>query len=381
VRSQAIGRAQIEAGLDPHFVTAPGFPKTGASVLDHVDHVPYHRLSPGVRVRPADVLIDSYARSAADLVETLRPSVLHAATGFVNAVAALSLRQVFDIPVVYEVRGFLEDSWVAANSWADPGSDRYQWRRQAEVECVLSADAVVTLAETMKREIESWGVPGEKIRVVPNAVDLDRFRPAARNQSVADSLGIGADEVTVGYISSLSAYEGLEYLIEAISILAERGIRVRGVLVGDGAERQPLQDRAAELGVTERVTFVGAVPHEGIVDYYSLIDVFVVPRTTDRVARLVTPLKPYEAMAMGKPVVASDVPALKEMVIDGETGLLFIPEDAADLAVKIELVIADGDLAEHLGRSARRWVEVNRSWGGVAAAYAEVYREIGAGGL
>jgi glycosyltransferase involved in cell wall biosynthesis len=376
VRSQAIGRAQIDAGLDPHFVTAPGFPKTGESVLDHVEDVPYHRLSPGVEVRPADVLIESYARSAADLVETLRPSVLHAATGFPNAVAALSLREVYDIPVVYEVRGFLEDSWVAANSWADPESDRYRWRRQAEVECMQAADSVVTLAETMKAEIERWGVPGEKIWVVPNAVDVDRFRPGPRTQTLANSLGIGADEVTVGYISSLSAYEGLEYLIEAIALLLERGHQVRGVLVGDGPERASLEKRAMELGVVGRIVFTGSVPQSDVIDYYRLLDVFVSPRTATRVAQLVTPLKLYEAMAMEIAVIASATPALKEMVVDDETGLCALPEDTRDLADKIEILMTDPKLRVRLGRAARRWVMENRTWERNGLTYIEIYRDI-----
>jgi glycosyltransferase involved in cell wall biosynthesis len=94
------------------------------------------------------------------------------------------------------------------------------------------------------------------------------------------------------------------------------------------------------------------------------------------VAQLVTPLKPYEAMAMGKPVVASDVPALNEMVIDSETGLLFRPEDADDLTEKIAMVSIDRDLAQRLGTRARLWVAENRSWSGVAALYVAIYEEL-----
>ena len=104
-----------------------------------------------------------------------------------------------------------------------------------------------------------------------------------------------------------------------------------------------------------------------------LIDVFVVPRTTDRVSRLVTPLKPLEAMAMEIPVVVSDLPPLREMVIDGETGLVFDPGDASALAGSISVLIEDDAISARLGESARRWVVEQRSWSRIAHLYSELY--------
>jgi glycosyltransferase involved in cell wall biosynthesis len=377
IRSQSIGQAQMEIGLEPHFVTKAGFPEyEAAPALEVVDGVPYHRLAPGIGRIPEDRRIELYADLARQVVEDVRPSVLHPATGFPNAVAALSLREVFGIPVVYEVRGFLEDSWVASNVWASDVSDRYRWRRQAEVDCMHAADAIVTLAETMKAEIMSWGISGTKIHVVPNAVDVNRFRPRPRNHALAEAIGIRSDGSTVGYISTMSPYEGVDCLIEAISVLRKRGRRVQGLLVGDGPERAALEVRARELDVAEHVVFAGAVPPDQILDYYSLIDVFVVPRTTDRVARLVTPLKPFEAMAMEIPTVVSDVPALREMVIDGETGLLFRPEDPVDLADKITQMTGDDGPRDRMLLLARRWVAENRSWERSARAYDRIYESV-----
>ncbi len=253
------------------------------------------------------------------------------------------------------------------------------WRRQAEIDCMQAADAVVTLAETMKAEIVSWGIPGEKIHVVPNAVDADRFRPRPRDRALAGAIGLDSDVVTIGYVSTLSPYEGVDCLIEAIAVLRKRGRRVQGLVVGDGPERAALETRALELDLATHVVFAGAVPPDRILDYYGLIDVFVVPRTTDRVSRLVTPLKPLEAMAMEIPVVVSDLPPLREMVIDGETGLVFDAGDASALAGSSDIAGFDRDFVDRLITRARQWVAQNRSWSGAAATYAGIYRRIRVG--
>ncbi len=140
-----------------------------------------------------------------------------------------------------------------------------------------------------------------------------RPRPA---RSPPSRRGSGsADEPVVGYISSFTGYEGIRYLIAAAAELRRRGRRVRCLLVGDGEDRSALEAAAVAAGVDDgTVIFTGRVPHDRILDYYRLIDVFVVPRTNDRVSQLVTPLKPYEAMAMERALVVSGVGALLEIV-------------------------------------------------------------------
>jgi glycosyltransferase involved in cell wall biosynthesis len=126
------------------------------------------------------------------------------------------------------------------------------------------------------------------------------------------------------------------------------------------------------------VIFTGRIPHDRVLDYYRLIDVFVVPRTNDRVSQLVTPLKPYEAMAAGRAVVVSGVPALREMVVEGVTGLVFPPEDADALARVVKPLIEDTERRNALGASAREWVSRNRTWEANGVRYRELYRSLGA---
>ncbi len=153
------------------------------------------------------------------------------------------------------------------------------------------------------------------------------------------------------------AYEGIAYLIEATRLLRDRGRRVRLLLVGDGEERGVLEELAGALGLLDdgTVRFTGRVPHGDIAAYYSVIDVFVVPRTNDRVSQLVTPLKPYEAMAMERCLVVSGVSALLEIVRDGETGASFGAQDPASSPRRGAAPRHPAERAL-LGANARAWV-------------------------
>ena len=175
------------------------------------------------------------------------------------------------------------------------------------------AAGIVTLSETMREDILArGGISPEVVTVVPNAVDIAGFTPGPRDEALAQTLGIEPDETVIGYISSFTSYEGIVYLIEAAALLRERGRKVRLLLVGDGEDRANLEAAAERTGLAADggVIFTGRVPHREIARYYRTIDVFVVPRTNDRVSQLVTPLKPYEAMAMEKALVVSAVGAL-----------------------------------------------------------------------
>jgi glycosyltransferase involved in cell wall biosynthesis len=398
VRTQSIALSQRDVGLEPHLATRAGFPLiegiAHAPYTDLVDGIPYHRLAPDLEpgLGP-DRVATATARAAARLVAELRPALLHPASNFLNAQVALALGERFGIPVVYEVRGFLEETWAArlsrpagdrSPSPTDaPGpettADRYVGARVAETACVLAADAVVTLSEAMRLDIVDRGCKPENVIVVPNAVDIERFTPAPRDEALAASFGIGAGETVVGYISTFNAYEGIRFLIAAAALLRERGRRVRVLLVGDGEERAALEAEAQRLGVADgTVIFTGRVPHARIASYYSVIDVFVVPRTADRVSQLVTPLKPYEAMALERPVVVSDVAALREIVVDGETGLTFRPEDSTDLADVLEPLLEDPGRRATLGRAGREWVAANRTWRQNGERYRALYERLGA---
>jgi glycosyltransferase involved in cell wall biosynthesis len=383
VRTQEIAVAQRAAGLDPHVVTRIGFPVTAGAIDGRaevdVDGVPYHRLIPWVMPGRMDVLYETHLRYAAQLTARLRPAVLHAASNYANAVIALALRDATRLPVVYEVRGFWEDTWLSRHVGTRDLklSDRYLRTRALETRCMADADLVATLGEAMRDEIIERGVDPGKVIIVPNGVSEEFLRPLPDDGGrLRASLGIEPGEYVVGLVSSLVAHEGIGTLLEAVQILNDRDIRTRALIVGDGPERSALQRQAADLGIA--AIFPGRVPMSQVRAYHAVLDVFVVPRTPDRVCQLVTPLKPVEAMASGLPVVVSAVKALAEIVTDKVTGRLSPPLDAGALADTLQALLEDRGQRAKLGANAREWVARDRTWAHNAARYQAAYERLGA---
>jgi len=386
VRTQQIAVAQRAAGLDPHVVTRIGFPVTSGKIDGRhqvtVDGVPYHRLLPWIMPGRADRVAIEHLKAAAKLTSELQPALLHAASNYANGVLALAVRdgEAARLPVVYEVRGFWEDTWLSRHSGAAAGdlrqSDRYQRSRALETHCMQAADLVVTLGEAMRDEIVERGVPAEKILIVPNGVSSEFLQPLPDATQLRNRLGVKPGEHVVGLVSTLVAHEGIGTLLEAVKILNDRGHRTRALIVGDGPERGALERQAAELGLD--AIFTGRVPMAEVRDYHAVLDVFVVPRTPDRVCQLVTPLKPVEAMASGLAVVVSAVKALEEIVHDKATGMQVPPQNAQALADCLEQLLTTPELRGKLGENAREWVARDRTWEHNAARYSSAYARLAA---
>ena len=381
IRTHEIALAQREAGLDPHVATRAGYPVTQGRIdgrrLVELDGVPYHRLLPwrmpaGPSTRGLEL--------AAGLTRRLRPAVLHAASNYANARLALALRERYGLPVVYEVRGFWEDTWLSRypDAAERATSELYQRNRDLETQCMLAADLVVTLGEAMRDEIVARGVPAEKIEIVPNAVSAEFLKPLPDATALREELGIKPDEPVVGEVTSLVPHEGIGTLLEATAILRARGVPARALIVGDGPERAALQRQAARAGLAEVAVFPGRVPAAKVRQFHALLDVFVVSRTPDRVCQLVTPLKPVEAMASGLCVVTSEVKALTEIVKHEVTGMQTVPQDPVSLADCLERLLYSPDIRRKLGDNAREWATRDRTWAHNAARYRDAYTRLGA---
>jgi glycosyltransferase involved in cell wall biosynthesis len=384
IRTHEIVLAQRAAGLDPHVATRCGYPVTQGKLdgrrLVMLDGVPYHRLLPWLMPGRADAIADRDLTLAARLTQQLRPNVLHAASNFANSRLALALRERYGLPVVYEVRGFWEDTWLSRHPDGDKlaASELYRRNRDLETECMLAADLVVTLGEAMREEIEARGVPAEKILIVPNAVSQEFLQPLPDAAALRATLDLKPGEYVVGVVTSLVPHEGIGTLLAATAILRARGVPARALIVGDGPERAALQRQAAEAGLAEAAIFTGRVPAAKVRQFHALLDVFVVPRTPDRVCQLVTPLKPVEAMASGLCVVTSEVKALTEIVKHEVTGAQTVSQDPVSLADCLEHLLYSPDIRRKLGDSAREWVARDRTWAHNAIRYQQAYARLGA---
>jgi len=380
LRTQQSAVAQRNTGLDPHVLVLQGAAATGDGGMEvAVDDVPYHFLPGAWRMGRAGTAKghDAVELAAAEL-ERLEPSAIQATTPFLVGRTGLALGRRFGLPVVYEVRGFIEEAWLSSVGESGMDADQYVLTRQAEAACMVAADAVVTLGEAMKAEIVARGVPADCVTIVPNVVDSERFVPGPRDKDLARELDIADHELVVGYISSFQPYEDFETFLQAIELLHSRGRPVRGLWVGgEGLKLAAARRRVTEARLEGVVLLPGRVPHGSVARYHRLIDIFAVPRAESRVGRLVTPLKPFEAMATGRPVVVSRLEALLEIVAEGETGLSYEAGNPADLADVLDRLIAQPELRQGLGQAARAWVVANRTMEQMGDRYRALYERLG----
>jgi glycosyltransferase involved in cell wall biosynthesis len=359
-RSRDVLRALAAAGLDPVAATRLGFPASRGiadySPVESVYGVVHHRFNfDGLRQYsgiPLDRLATMNAESLRGLVERLRPEVVLAATPSLNGSVASALSSAAEVPFVYDVRGFPEMTWAARQGGNE--SELYRLRREAETGCCAAADAVITTSETMKAELVGRGIDAEQVTVVPHVVDTQRYSPQPRDEELARTYGLDRGFV-VGSITSLTDYEGVDELLLAVA-RARAEQDVRALIVGDGPARAALQAQARELGLEDPVVFTGRVPQERVTQHYALLDAVALPRRDLEVCRAVTPLKPFEAMAMGVPVVASDLPALAEPVVQSGGGLLVPPGSEEALAAAILQLAEDVKTRQRLGSNARAYL-------------------------
>jgi glycosyltransferase involved in cell wall biosynthesis/polysaccharide pyruvyl transferase WcaK-like protein len=392
-RAQGLALGLQAQSFHVHVVTRPGFPLdnndelTDVPVEESIEGVAYHRILKPSRSGSSAV---GYVTSAADALteafKEIRPRIVVAASNYQTALPALIAARRLGLPFVYEVRGF----WEVTRVSREPEfavTPAYKIQELMEAETAKRADHVFTLTGPMKEELIRRGVPAERITLIPNSCEPERFTPRDRDLELSARLGIPLDVPVIGYVGTFVQYEGLELLAEAAAILRERGHDFRLLLVGNenvsGSEVGPItaqiQRICAERGLADRVIMPGRVPHEEVEAYYSLIDIAPFPRKSQPVTEMVSPMKPLEAFAMEKAVVASSVAALAEMVEHERTGLIFEKDNVENLADTLARLIGDPQLRRRLGSEARRWVEANRTWTATARIAADKIREIVAG--
>ena len=378
VRTQGLVAAQRAAGLDARVCTPPGFPvaqgHVGAASLATLQGVPYHRdLRGGRRLDLPDRHLEAYATTVVSLARAVGANVLHAHSKHVNGQAALIAGERLGLPVVYEARGFLEDTWRSRGG--DVTSDFYRWTRATETRCMSLAAAVVVLSESMRDDVVARGVDRSRIHVIGNCVPDTYVTDPVDGAAVRAALDIGAGDVVVGTVSTLNAYEGLDVLVEAGGLLDDARLIV--LVVGDGPSHDRLARRATELrrsGTRTRFVLTGRVPHARTREHHAAIDVFCLPRRATPVTALVPPLKPVEAMALGRPVVVTDLPPLRELV-GSDRGLVVPPDDPERLAQALRDLVGDPDRRARLGACGRDHVATERTWSGAATAYEQVYKQ------
>ena len=382
-RSRSIVNAQLRLGMCPSVLTSPLHERDDPSATDTTfEGVSYFRTSQekglagrAIRknwpaLRESAVVwclkrrIESvFAARPFDIIHAHSPSLC----GLAGSLAARSLR----VPMVYEIRAFWEDAAVDQNKDRET-SLRYRLSRALETHVAKRAHAVVGIARPLLRDMEARGVSTRKLFHVPNGVDVARFSPRTRDSSLGSQLGLNG-VATLGFLGTLFPWEGISWLVQAAAELHKRGAAFKLLLVGDGADASNVTNAIRNAGAQSYISFLGRIPNDQVERYYSLMDVMVYPRRSIRLTELVTPLKPLEAMALGKPVLGSAVGGICELVEPEVTGLVFEPGNLESFCKQAERLLTDSELRLRLGQQAAQRIADEKDWATVVQRYAQVY--------
>lgn len=377
IRSDYILRFQREQGMEPAAVTSSQHPN-GDAPWETVNGL-IHWRTPATKARLFTgarewMLTAVLRRKLETAIREWRPHVIHAHSPMLVGLPALAAARAHGLPLVYEVRDLWENASVDRGKFSE-SSTFYQVARRLESHVLSRADAVVTICDKLRDEIVGRASRPERVSVVGNGVDTMSFQPAEADPVERRRWGLNGKRV-IGYVGAFQPYEGLETLIAALPHLLRRQPSAHLLITGSGGEEERLRARVREWALGQHVTFTGRLPHAEVKSVYALADLLVYPRLLTRTTALTTPLKPLEAMAMGKPVVVSDVPAMHELVKRGETGLIFRSGDELDLAARCAEALGSPEHCARLGMNARQWVLAERQWPSLVARYGQVYASV-----
>lgn len=379
-RTLSILREQRRRGWETFQITSPKQGETAAS-FEQLGDFGFYRTTVAVGtlarlpVGKELALMKRLESRLYEVAREIRPDIIHAHSPVLNAFPALKVARKLGIPVVYEIRAFWEDAAVDHGTTSE-ASLRYRATRRLETRAIRQVDHVFTICEGLRADIVARGIPDDKVTVIPNAVDVDSFQLGGiADEALKTQLGLTGGTV-VGFIGSFYAYEGLDLLLDALPSIRLHLPDVRLLLVGGGPQEPALKEQAIRLGIADQVVFAGRVPHQEVPRYYDLIDVLAYPRHSMRLTELVTPLKPLEAMAQGRVLVASDVGGHRELIRDGQTGRLFQAGSASSLAGTILKLLGERELWPELRAAGRQYVETGRTWQNSVSRYADVYHRL-----
>jgi glycosyltransferase involved in cell wall biosynthesis len=379
IRTHSIVTNLYKDGINPLVTTRPGYPwdikkhkhLKKVSKYDIIDNIRYIRLEDKEKTfkRGSDFkYIETYANELVRIAKKENITILHAHSNYLNAWGAIKAGEILKIPVIYEIRGL----WYLTRLTKEPDykyGGMFEYEKQMVKYAAIYADKIVTISNALKELVVSWGINEKKIEVIPNAVDIDKFSDVRYDSLLANKYNLKTKKLVLGFIGSITAYEGLDVLIKATDELIKEGYDISLLIVGDGIEKK----RFEKLSKSKDIIFVGRVEHSEVKRYYSVIDVCVYARNDFEVCRYVPPLKPLEAMAMKKAVIVSDVKALSEMIEDKKTGLICKSDSVESLKEKIKLLYYDDKLRKNISENGYKWVIENRTWNENIKKYKNIY--------
>jgi len=379
-RSQNIIRTQKKWGWEPVVLTSPKHEQSWKGDWKSQEEIEGFRYYRTGTITPSSHKVVSEVRLMAALGKRLRqvvkyeqPDLLHVYSPVLNLIPALVIGRLTGIPVVYEIRAFWEDAGVDQGTYVQ-GDMKYRTVSAIETFAAGQADHIGVICDGLKQDLIGRGIPEKKISILYNGINIEDFKPCDPDPEYSGKWNLSGKTV-IGFIGSFYRYEGLDLLVDAFHQIAQLRDDVVLLLVGGGEMERDLRQQVKRLGLSGRAILPGRIPHERIPGVYAMVDIFAYPRYSVRLTELVTPLKPLEAMAMKKVVVASDVGGHRELIEDRLTGLLFQSGDFEDLAETLKEVLDHSQFKDDLQNNGFIHVRKDHNWEKTLSSHRLIYKK------
>lgn len=287
-------------------------------------------------------------RKLAKAVRAHQPDVIYERYNL-YMVAGIWIKRRFGLPLLLEINSPLAAERAAHGGLALPGLakriEAWTWR---------GADAVLPVTQVLAQEIQAAGVPSNRIHVIPNGINPANFSVDDATRASTRAAFELQDRLVLGFTGFIRAWHGLDRVVRWMGEQRDAdAIKHHLLVVGDGPEREPLQQLARELALEDRITFTGLMPRARIPALVATFDIALQPA----VVPYASPLKLFEYLALGRTVIAPRQPNLEEILQDGTNARLFDPSDPNALAHGLSELASDSELRERLGAGARATIE------------------------
>jgi len=329
--------------------------KSSSNLVENIDGVEIWRLA-GVNFKLNNYITEyPFALGMANALRHIEPDIIHAESHlFLTTVQAIRNAKKLGLPIVVTVHGVFADRGFAVNF------AQHVYLLTFGVKVFRKADRIICLTRSDAEEIVKFGCSIDKIRVIPNAVDTESFKPCEERE---DNL--------VVWVGRFVPEKGLEYLVEAAKIVADEFRDVKFLLVGYGPLKAKILKLIYDRGSLGRfVRFAGPLGRDEVAKVLGKAAVFVFPSLKEGL-----PLSVLEAMACGVPVIGSDIPGISDVVTHGKNGLLVSPRNPKALANAVLILLNDKNLTRRLGQNARRLMAEKYSWNVITDKIEKVYYE------
>lgn len=351
---------------------------TDSSTLSNLDNIRSHYVHPGNLL----TLTVNYFRCSAGLIGSETFDVLYTRNPNYGFLAGLFCRNRCKA-LVYELNGIPEDESNLIKSKNSEekfspesrmgGLSGYFSSAKSRLKILVLkkalgfSDKIIAVTLGIKANLESaYQIPGEKITVVPNGANTSLFKPVEQDEC-RKNLGLDPKTPYVCFVGNLAPWQGVEYLVKAAPSILSRYPDCRFLIVGDGVMKNELLNLSRELEIEDRFIFTGVVPYDRVPVYINASDVCAAPFIVARNAKIgLSPLKLYEYMACGKPVVASAISGVADALEASKGGLSVPPENPEALAEAISRLLEKQELREDMGSKGLSYVTENYSWYSVA---------------